>query len=103
VKIASGTPKMVPQTVTVADQFRPTAGTFTLKKPRLLCNPVDKNGEGIKNADAHLVCYQAKRASGVPKHARLSGVQTNNQFGVEVQGTIKERTLCIPSTKVVIP
>jgi hypothetical protein len=32
----------------------------TVRRPELLCNPVSKNGEEIKNPDEHLVCYQTK-------------------------------------------
>ena len=39
-----------------------SAAAFELRKPRRLCFPSDKNGEGIKSAHAHLMCYSAKRA-----------------------------------------
>jgi hypothetical protein len=98
-KVTSGTPKFPKGIqVTVADQFT-TTKTFDLKKPKHLCNPVDKNGEGIKNNDVHLVCYLAKPARGQPKHVRRTGVNTNNQFGPLVLSTIKESELCIPSLK----
>jgi hypothetical protein len=103
-KTTAGTPRFVPTTVTVTDQFiGVTPKTYTLKKLRHLCTPVDKNGEGIKNADAHLACYLAKAASGQPRHVRQTGVNTNNQFGPLVLGTVKESELCIPSTKTITP
>ena len=72
---------------------------FALKKIKHVCTPVDKNGEGIKTAVAHLACYQAKPASGQPKHVRRTGVNVNDQLGALVVGTIKESELCIPSLK----
>ena len=32
-----------------------------------------------------------------PKHVRVSGVQTNNQFRPEILQTIKEAEFCVPS------
>jgi hypothetical protein len=100
VKVTPGTPRL-PRgiQVNVTDQFTSPAKIFDLKKPRHLCNPVDKNGEGIKNPNAHLFCYLAKGARGQPRHVRRTGVNTNNQFGPLVISTIKESELCIPSLK----
>jgi len=97
IKVTSGTPKF-PKGVqaTVADQFNAPPKLFDVRKPKHLCNPVDKNGEGVKNADAHLVCYQVKGASGQPKHVRRD-VLLNNQFGPESATTIKESELCVPT------
>jgi hypothetical protein len=104
VKVTSGTPKLAKGiTVTVEDQFNSPAKTFALKKPKHLCLPVDKNSEGIKNPEAHLLCYTAKGVSGQPKHVRQNGVHINNQIGVSVFGTTKEASLCIPSIKTVTP
>jgi hypothetical protein len=104
VKVTAGTPKLVKGiTVTLEDQFNNPAKTFTLKKPKHFCTPVDKNGEGIKNPDAHLLCYTAKGVSGQPKHVRQTGVHINNQIGVSLFGTTKESELCIPSIKTLSP
>jgi hypothetical protein len=100
VKVTAGTPRLPKGiTVSVGDQFNAPAKVFALKKAKHLCNPVSKNGEVIKNASAHLLCYIAKGVAGQPKHVRRSGVQTNNQFRPEVLRTIKESELCIPSVK----
>jgi hypothetical protein len=103
VKTTPGTPRFTVQTVTVGDQFNNPPKIFVLKKIKHLCTPVDKNGEGTKNADGHLACYQAKGASGQPKHVRRLGVNINNQFGPLVLGTVKESELCIPSLKTLTP
>jgi hypothetical protein len=101
-KVSAGTPRFVRTTVTVGDQFT-APKVLSLKKLKHLCTPVDKNGEGIKNPDIHLACYQAKPASGQPRHVRRTGVNTNNQFGPLVIGTVKESELCIPSIKTLAP
>ena len=98
VRVTPGTPKF-PKGVTasVIDQFNtPIAKIFNVRRPKHLCNPVDKNGEGIKNSDAHLVCYPVRGAKGQPKHVRRN-VFLNNQFGPETMTTIKERELCVPT------
>jgi len=102
VKVTRGSPKFVPILgVAVDDQFITDPGKlFDLKKPTRLCNPVDKNGEGIKNPAAHLMCYQAKPARGEPKHQKVLGIHVNNQFGPEQLDTVKEEELCVPSIKI---
>jgi choice-of-anchor C domain-containing protein len=89
--------------VSVSDQFidQPPK-LFDLKKPTRLCNPADKNGEGIKNPDTHLLCYQAKPARGQPRHQPVSPIFVNNQFGPEILQTVKEEDLCVPSMKTVL-
>ena len=98
-KTAKGAPKFPKGVqVTLADAFDPTVRTFDVKKPKHLCLPVDKNGEGIQDASTLLVCYKAKPAKGQPKHAKQPGVSTTNQFGSGALDTVKEEELCIPST-----
>jgi hypothetical protein len=99
-KVTPGTPTF-PKGLqaTVVDQFNQPK-LYDLKKPTRLCNPVDKNGEGIKNEATHLMCYQAKPATGQPKHAKVLGIHVNNQFGPEQLDTIKEEELCVPSEKI---
>jgi hypothetical protein len=100
-RVTIGAPKF-PENVTVlaTDQFRTAQGTFRLDKVRHLCNPVDKDGEGIKNPTGHFVCYTAR---GIPRSTRARGLYANNQFGPGRFDTQGEQELCIPSTKEVIP
>ena len=84
--------------VTVADQFDGSARVFDIKKPKLLCTPVDKNSEGIKNSDGHAVCYQAKPAKGQAAHSSRV-VFAANQFIEHRIETKKEELLCVPSLK----
>ena len=103
VRVTPGTPVAAQdRKVTVSDQFTDPK-YLTLRKPRHLCLPVDKNGEGIKNPAAHLLCYAARPARGEPKHLRRDGVFVNNQFGALRLNTIKEREFCIPSIKSLSP
>jgi hypothetical protein len=100
VKVSIGTPPFAKNTtVSVTDQFDNVARILTLKKPRHLCNPVDKNGEGIANPGVHLLCYQARPARGERKHVARQGLYITNQFGQLRLDTIKEGEFCIPSVK----
>ena len=83
--------------ITVDDQF----GTLRvdLKKPIRLCAAADKNGEGIQDPTAHLLCYKARISSGFPRF-RGPGVPVyiDNQFGPDTIDVRHERELCVPST-----
>ena len=82
--------------VDLIDQFQ-NLNTVVMD-PFRLCNPADKNGEGIANPDDHLVCYLLQPPGGflgVP-------IPIQNQFfpltTVDV-GTAKG--LCVPSAKAI--
>jgi hypothetical protein len=82
--------------VSVEDQFENRL--YNVRKLRRLCNAVDKNGEGIKNEAAHLLCYQVKVMSGEPKHTKLSGINVNTQLpSPEQLDSKKEDELCVPT------
>jgi hypothetical protein len=103
VRVTAGTPKFASGTlVSVADQFE-AARLLSLGKPRHLCTPVDKNSEGIKNPQAHYLCYTAKPAVTAPKHTKVSAIKVNNQFGPLSLDTAKEAEFCIPSEKSFAP
>ena len=71
--------------------------TYSIKKPKKFCAPVDKDGEGIKNPTGHLVCYKAKPAKGQPKHGGRDLVYTNDAFRPGIHKTSKQKEICIPS------
>jgi len=100
VAVTPDTPAFVPIQVQVSDPNFGEDKTFDVKRPRLLCNPVDKNGEGIIDVDTHQVCYDVRPAIGQPPHVKRNSVFTNNQFGAEQLDTQGERLLCVPSTKI---
>ncbi len=89
--------------VLVQDQFDNAPRLFDVKQPKRLCNPVDKNGEGIKNPDNHLLCYKVKPAKGERKHEKIKGIFVNDPFGPNQVDTKKEKELCVPSTKTLPP
>jgi hypothetical protein len=78
-----------------ADQFQDK--TLDLRKVTRLCAPVDKEGEGIEHPGRFLLCYLAKTAKGQPKHARVSGIHTTDQFGSLELQTAKETDVCLPA------
>ncbi len=102
VKVSEGSEFPEGIQVDVVDEFNQPK-LFDVKKPKRLCNPVDKNGEGIINPDAHLMCYKVKPAENEPKHIKVEGIHTNNQFGPLQVDTKKEAELCVPSTKQINP
>ena len=79
----------------VVDQFNQPK-VFDVRRPTRLCNPVDKDDEGIKNPNNQLLCYQVKPARGEPKHIRIKNIFVHDQFGPNKVDTKKERELCVP-------
>jgi hypothetical protein len=97
VRVTPGTPRFPERViVTATDQFNTATKTLKLLKPRHLCNPVEKNGESVKNPSVHLMCYLAR---GVPRTAPRRGVFVTDQFGPRRVDTSREREICIPSEK----
>ena len=80
------------RTVTLADQF----GTeqVTVKRPIRLCNPADKNGEGILDPTSHQMCY---KIAAQPFVQRV--VLAQNQFGDNYLRIIRPESLCNPAAK----
>ena len=81
----------------VRDQFG--ARLYDVLKPNRLCNPVNKNAEGIKNPKNHLLCYGVKLAEGESKLKGVKNIFVNDQFGPGKVDTVRERELCVPSSK----
>ena len=69
------------------------AGTVEVKRPRLFCTPVDKNGEGIPNPDNHLVGYQVKGPG------TNQTVHTHDPFGPGAQALQRNEFLMLPAEK----
>jgi hypothetical protein len=82
--------------VVLDNQFEGLA--TTVMDPYRLCNPVDKNGEGIQDVDTHLVCYNIQPPGTILGFA----IPILNQFfalaNVDVEESI---AVCVPSTKTV--
>jgi len=78
--------------VDLEDEFG--AATVLVREPEFFCNPVDKNGEGIRSPALHLTCYKIKG------EADKRDVLVENQFGEQALDVRKPELLCVPSSKV---
>ena len=87
--------KFDPRKVTIKDQFG--GNEALVVEVQALCTPAEKNGEGIENKDAHLLCYRLEKG----QEARLD-ISATNQFGSELLWIRDAIALCVPSTKEVI-
>lgn len=63
---------------------------------------MDKNGEGIIDPAARLICYQIRNVPGEPGFTRRD-VDVSNQFGDSALTLIKSRLLCVPSSLRALP
>jgi diacylglycerol O-acyltransferase/trehalose O-mycolyltransferase len=92
-RTAPGAPPFRPGPVDLTDRF--ASRTATVVRPEGLCTPVDKNGEGIRDAATYLVCYKA-----VPRRPALGrSITERNQFGDYPLAVAEPRSLCVPSGK----
>ena len=82
---SQATPKL-----NLQDQFGKS--TTTLSRPTFVCNPVDKNGEGILNAASHLTCYNVQDDTALGQSSNI-----RNQFGEDSIGIFGVRALCVTS------
>ena len=85
--------------ITVADQFGSPSIVVDVKRPRRLCVPVNKNGEGIFDSADHLMCYQVRLARTSPPFTAAGQIFVNNQFGIDVLNAVRPTELCVPSFK----
>ena len=81
--------------ITLEDELG--ALTVDVQKPKLLCAPVNKNGEDPTAAThpSHLACYQVKQAG--TKFTKSTGVAVANQFGAETLDVKQPSLLCVPA------
>ncbi len=86
-----------PIEVSLSDRFQ--TSDRLLHKPTLLCNPVDKNGEGIRDPETHLTCYEVAPIEGEPRLPSVNrDVLVSNQFDAQQQFRVKKpATVCVPS------
>jgi hypothetical protein len=85
-----------PLPVKLADQFNPQGWEDRIIAMPFLCNPVDKNGEGIFDVERHLACYTLVRQQ-EPQTNRH--VLVTDQFGKHELVVKQAQTLCVPSRK----
>ncbi len=88
------------QRVDIVDQF----GTATVLavRPTEICNPVDKNGEGIEDPEAHLMCYKVRKLLPRGRSGRWA-IRGTDQFGSEELRVSRHREICLPALKNCVP
>lgn len=72
---------------------------FDVRKPRELCAPADKDGEGIKDPATHLERYAIKPGKGAPKHTRQRGLAVATGLGLLTLDTVKPTHLMVPTAQ----
>lgn len=83
--------------VPVLDEFnRPRL--LDIRKPTRLCNPADRDFNGIVNPDLHLMCYQVSPSAGQARFVATTGINVNNDYGPDILDTSGEDELCVEST-----
>ena len=83
--------------VTMTDAFE--TGAFDVRKVKHVCNPADKNGEGIIDQTLHEGSYQIKRTATTPKHIRQTNKLVVNQLGQLRLDTTRPDLLLVPASK----
>jgi hypothetical protein len=81
--------------IKVIDEF----GTLSIdvKKPRWLCTPSDKNGEGIIDPSMFLLCYKIKVTPKTPVFVSPGEIFVKNQFGPDTLHVDHPTELCLPT------
>ena len=97
-----GAPKFTERDVLLVDQFEDR--NTTVIKPFLLCNPVNKNGEGIPSPASHVTCYKIRDVAGQPPFVPQSPNVTDQFIVQDLQTSRrtdcgKTRLVCVPSSK----
>jgi len=83
------------QAVKLRDQFQVSEAKVV--KPVLLCAPVSKNGQAVRDPRTHLLCYEEEGGKAVDKKAVMA-----NQFGNLEVAIGAPALLCVPSLKRVL-
>lgn len=85
-----------PRRAQLKDQFGQSVARVL--EPFQLCNPVDKNGEGIPDKDYHLVCYRIQDDPTGP-YQRVKEVQVKDQFYKGPLWVGMSDMVCVPAMK----
>jgi hypothetical protein len=102
-----GTPRFIPVTVALSDQFESVPAS-RINRPRNLCNPVDKEFpagvfSGVPFPDAHLVGYMMRDDRGTIGKFQKRHVMVINQFGAQEIIVKKPLQLEVPASKAIAP
>jgi len=79
----------------LADQFGPS--TVDVRDRKRLCNPADKNDEGILHPSEHLVAYTIRQTA--PDFDTIRDIRLVNQFGEIEVDLARPDYLMVPSLK----
>jgi lysophospholipase L1-like esterase len=90
-----------PTTVDLQDQFGVNDGSFNVKEPFVLCNPVARNGGPLLQPSEHLTCYTLKGPN-LPAGLRPN-VEVQNEFGTLQLEVGRPFALCARSAKTIEP
>jgi len=93
-KPTRGAPTFSPPALTLVDAIE--SHQTRVVKPVALCNPADRDGGGIDDAETHLSGFQIKS---LVKHVKQTGILVENQIGTLSLDTVKEDRLLVPSAK----
>jgi hypothetical protein len=90
--------------VTLGDQFE--TRTHTVKRPFLLCNPADVEGQGELHPSCHMLCYKIEDAQGppvfIPEEVTIED-EINDGTVKTLSGVCSKAALiCVPSLKTVL-
>jgi hypothetical protein len=87
--------------VVLEDRFGTT--TVTVKEPKRLCAPADKNGEdpAAPLLPDHLAAYTIDRTAG--SFVQQKGLQISNQLGVFTANLSRQKVVMTPSAKSLMP
>ena len=90
--------------MTLGDQFE--TRTHTVKRPFLLCNPADVEGQGELHPSCHLLCYKILDAAGapvfVPEPVTIEDEINDGTVSVLSGVCSKAALVCVPSLKTVL-
>jgi uncharacterized repeat protein (TIGR01451 family) len=102
--------KFDPLQVILTDQFN--TEQVKVVRPKVFCNPVDKDGSGITSPTAHLGCYAIRAVGGDDDDDddnddefstfKKRRIEAGDQFGSRSLVLKKARMLCVPSSKTVL-
>jgi len=85
--------------ISLNDQFGDESDVDVIK-PFFVCNPADKDGLGVNDANAHLCCYKIKAQKLSKPRPR---VEISDQFGMLQLEAIKPQILCQSCSKTLLP
>jgi hypothetical protein len=102
-----GTPRFIPQLVSLTDQFETVPGS-TISRPRTLCNPVATTPSlglqtGLVDPARHQICYRMQDERGPIGKFQRRNVVVINRFGIQNVAVAQPHQLCTAAEKGHVP